>query len=155
MIVASVQTLRSAKRQRGARVSGLVIIDECHHVPAAKVYLDYRSWADSTAMPVAGFTATLNVTTCSGSGTSGRVSPIAKYCVCTDVEHGYLVTADHSRRIAIVEPRWRRERRSGDYSSAALGQAMHDAERPERDRRRVPHSTPEPARSPRRPSRSP
>jgi superfamily II DNA or RNA helicase len=71
VIVASVQSLRSAKRRAQIRNVGMIIVDECHHATAAtyrailehfgaiKFDADGRYTGTGESVVVAGFTATL------------------------------------------------------------------------------------------------
>lgn len=129
VIVASVQTLRSAKRREALGSVGLVIIDECHHA-AAKTYLDIvRALGGFDGVPVAGFTATLERNDLLGLGDIWQGVAYRKD-IAYAIEHGYLV-APQTIRVELQSLNLDGVAKTGgDYSSAALGEAMHDAKGP-------------------------
>lgn len=59
VIVASIQTLASAKRRADITDIGLIIIDECHHAAAPTYVETIKHFGGFHGVPVAGFTATL------------------------------------------------------------------------------------------------
>jgi superfamily II DNA or RNA helicase len=144
VIVASVQSLRSAKRRAQIRNVGLIIVDECHHATAAtyRAILDHYGAmvpttvrdADVTRMPderkplvqVAGFTATL------ARGDRQKLSDIWQECtfqrgIAFGIRRGYLLDV-RGKRIVVPDLDLSTVKKSGgDYQDGALGDALDKA----------------------------
>src|SRR6188768_291823 len=141
VIVASVQSLRSAKRRAQIRNVGLIIVDECHHATATT----YRNILDHYgALPtqfekdlqelsrqkpriqVAGFTATL------ARGDKAKLSDIWQECtfqrgIAFGIRRGYLLDV-RGKRIVVPDLDLSTVKKSGgDYQDASLGNAMDAA----------------------------
>jgi superfamily II DNA or RNA helicase len=148
VIVASVQSLRSAKRRQQIRNVGMIIVDECHHA-VAKTYrdiLDYYGAMECTIcsgiapeigdtgcsgcqgerVQVAGFTATL------ARGDRQKLSDIWQECtfqrgIAFGIRRGYLLDV-RGKRIVVPDLDLSTVKKSGgDYQDAALGDAMDAA----------------------------
>lgn len=138
VIVASVQSLRSAGRREQIKRVGLIIVDECHHATART----YRSILDHYgAMPdkheqrlqnafevppavkVVGFTATL------ARGDKAKLSEVWQECtfsrgIAYGIRRGYLLDV-RGKRIVVPDLDLSTVKKSGgDYQDAALGDAM-------------------------------
>lgn len=145
VIVASVQSLRSAKRRQQIRNVGMIIVDECHHATAATyraILTAYgafgicRCSAGVTGAPcvcsmasevqVAGFTATL------ARGDRQKLSDIWQECtfqrgIAFGIRRGYLLDV-RGKRIVVPDLDLSTVKKSGgDYQDAALGDAMDAA----------------------------
>jgi superfamily II DNA or RNA helicase len=142
VIVASVQSLRSAKRREQIRNVGMIIVDECHHATAATYRtilhhfgalldntksLDWRereAWKPS--VKVAGFTATL------ARGDRQKLSDVWQECtfqrgIAFGIRRGYLLDV-RGKRIVVPDLDLSTVKKSGgDYQDAALGDAMDAA----------------------------
>lgn len=134
--VASVQSLSPTRRQlvRERLAPRLTVVDECHHA-VANSYMntlhDLGAFEPAaTGTLVAGFTATL-----------ARADRVALSQVWEDVAHRVDIK-DLIRRGYLLLPRGRRvkvqgldlskvKRAAGDFSEAALGEALHEALAPQ------------------------
>lgn len=134
VIVASVQSLRSAKRRDQIRNVGLMIIDECHH-SSANTYrsilhhfgaLAHGDGFEPTDVKVAGFTATL------ARGDKQKLSDVWQECtfsrgIAFGIRRGYLLDV-RGKRIVVPDLDLSTVKKSGgDYQDAALGDAMDAA----------------------------
>lgn len=129
VIVASVQSLRSAKRREQIKRVGLIIVDECHHAtaPTYRAILDHFPDAK-----VAGFTATL------ARGDKAKLSevwesepPPFTRGISFGIRRGYLLDV-RGKRIVIPDLNLAGVKKSGgDYQDAALGEAMEASYAPE------------------------
>ena len=138
VIVASVQSLRSAKRRAMIRNVGLIIVDECHHATAATyraILEHYGAWGicrcshGVTGAPcicpmtpevqVAGFTATL------ARGDKAKLSDIWQECtfkrgIAFGIRRGYLLDV-RGKRIVIPDMDLSNVKKSGgDYAEGSL-----------------------------------
>jgi superfamily II DNA or RNA helicase len=137
VIVASVQSLRSAKRRAQIRNVGLIIVDECHHATAAtyRAILDHYGAMGSligvkqqftSNVQVAGFTATL------ARGDKAKLSDIWQECtfqrgIAFGIRRGYLLDV-RGKRIVVPDLDLSTVKKSGgDYQDASLGNAMDAA----------------------------
>jgi len=147
VIVASVQSLRSAKRRAQIRNVGMIIVDECHHATAAtyRAILHHYgtvscrsagnqdpSWTCDTCdgnpgdVVVAGFTATL------ARGDRQKLSDIWQECtfqrgIAFGIRRGYLLDV-RGKRIVVPDLDLSTVKKSGgDYQDAALGDALDAA----------------------------
>jgi superfamily II DNA or RNA helicase len=138
VIVASVQSLRSAKRRQQIRNVGLIIVDECHHATAAtyRAILEHYGafpdekrckdsecyggcYAEDPIVQVAGFTATL------ARGDKQKLSDIWQECtfqkgIAFGIRRGYLLDV-RGKRIVIPDMDLGNVRKSGgDYAEGSL-----------------------------------
>jgi len=140
VIVASVQSLRSAKRRAQIKRVGLIIMDECHHATAAtyRAVLDHYGafddkpieitadgWASQqrnknhSPIQVAGFTATL------ARGDKQKLSDVWQECtfkrgIAFGIRRGYLLDV-RGKRIVIPEMDLGNVKKSGgDYAEGSL-----------------------------------
>jgi superfamily II DNA or RNA helicase len=129
VIVASVQSLRSAGRREQIKRVGLIIVDECHHATA----ITYRNILEHyEGARVAGFTATL------ARGDKAKLSevwesdpPPFTRGISFGIRRGYLLDV-RGRRIVIPDLDMSKVKKSGgDYQDAALGEAMEASYAPE------------------------
>lgn len=140
VIVASVQSLRSAKRRAQIRQVGLIIVDECHHATAAtyRAILEHYGALEPATPPggskmlfhprvqVAGFTATL------ARGDKQKLSDVWQECtfrrgIAFGIRRGYLLDV-RGKRIVIPDLDLSTVKKSGgDFQDAALGDAMDAA----------------------------
>lgn len=134
VIVASVQSLRSAKRRAQIRNVGLIIVDECHHATAQTyrtilTHYGAHGYSDNGWKPtvqVAGFTATL------ARGDRQKLSDIWQECtfqrgIAFGIRRGYLLDV-RGKRIVVPDLDLSTVKKSGgDYQDAALGDAMDAA----------------------------
>lgn len=132
VISASVQTLASAARRGRLRDIGLVIIDEAHHAAAdtyMKVLGHYGCFDDGGARAL-GLTATLERGDDKALGDVWQDVVYSK-SIAWMIEHGWLVRP-RGLRVRIPDLDLRRVRKSrGDYSEAALGEAIEGSMAPE------------------------
>lgn len=152
VIVASVQSLRSAKRRDQIKRVGLIIVDECHHATAAtyRAILNHYGafnaengqpdWlndnggfgTDSPGVKVAGFTATL------ARGDKAKLSEIwesepAPFTrgISFGIRRGYLLDV-RGKRVVVPDLDLSGVKKSGgDYQDASLGEAMEASYAPE------------------------
>jgi superfamily II DNA or RNA helicase len=151
VIVASVQSLRSAKRRAQIRNVGMIIVDECHHATAAtyRAILEhfgaFGCWhvgrldlakpcpdcaehgpAKRPIVQVAGFTATL------ARGDRQKLSDIWQECtfqrgIAFGIRRGYLLDV-RGKRIVVPDLDLSTVKKSGgDYQDGALGDALDAA----------------------------
>lgn len=138
VIVASVQSLRSAKRRAAIRNVGLIIVDECHHATATtyrNILEHYGAFGienlavgatQSYPVQVAGFTATL------ARGDKAKLSDIWQECtfqrgIAFGIRRGYLLDV-RGKRIVVPDLDLSTVKKSGgDYQDASLGSAMDAA----------------------------
>lgn len=137
VIVASVQSLRSAKRRAQIRNVGMIIVDECHHATAATyraILEHYGAWCPCgrkecefvPTVQVAGFTATL------ARGDKQKLSDVWQECtfqrgIAFGIRRGYLLDV-RGKRIVVPDLDLSTVKKSGgDYQDAALGDAMDAA----------------------------
>jgi superfamily II DNA or RNA helicase len=128
-IVASVQSLRSAKRRAQIRRLGLLIIDECHHA-TAKTYRDVIEHFEDAL--VAGFTATL------ARGDKAKLSEIWETDpppftrgISFGIRRGYLLDV-RGKRIVVPEMDLARVgKRGGDFAEGSLAEEMERSLAPE------------------------
>lgn len=129
VIVASVQSLRNAKRRDQIKRVGLIIVDECHHATA----VTYRNILDHYPdAKVAGFTATL------ARGDKAKLSEIwesepAPFTrgISFGIRRGYLLDV-RGKRVVVPDLDLSGVKKSGgDYQDAALGEAMEASYAPE------------------------
>lgn len=133
VIVASVQSLRSARRRSLIKNVGLVIVDECHHA-AAKTYRDilehYGCFEESSGAVTAGFTATLM------RGDKASLADIwervaYKKDISFMIRRGYLVEP-RGKRIEVDDLDLSKVKKSGgDYQAGDLGEALEASLAPE------------------------
>lgn len=133
VIVASVQTLRSAKRRERIAGVGLLIIDECHH-STAKTYRDvmeyFGAFDETSGLRVAGFTATL------ARGDKAKLSDIWEEVayrkdIISMIKEGYLLNI-RGKRVEVPDLDLSRVRKMrGDYSEGDLGEAIEASMAPE------------------------
>lgn len=127
VVVASVQTLRTARRLGALRDVSLIIIDECHHATADT----YRAVVAHYDVPTVGFTATM-----------GRADGAALGDVWSDVvyrkdiawmiQQGYL-TGVRGIRVQVPDLNLRALRKvRGDFGDAALGEALEGSLAPKK-----------------------
>lgn len=130
VIVASVQSLRSAKRRMMIRNVGLIIVDECHHA-TAKTYIDildhfgaFDSGGITThAVKVAGFTATL------ARGDKAKLSDVWQACtfkrgIAFGIRRGYLLDV-RGKRIVVPDLNLSSVKKSGgDYQDGSLAEEL-------------------------------
>lgn len=136
VIVASVQTLANERRRRMLRDVGMIIVDECHHA-VAKSYIDildhYGALSDEPRKGGAvavGFTATM---TRGDDKALGKIWQDVVYqrSIAEMIRDGFLVRP-RGRRVLIDDFDLRKIKKSrGDYSEAALGEALEAALAPE------------------------
>ncbi len=146
VIVASVQSLRSAKRRAQIRNVGMIIVDECHHataqtyqailrhfgaLPPAGRYLGHDELGQmrrdfKPTVQVAGFTATL------ARGDRQKLSDVWQECtfqrgIAFGIRRGYLLDV-RGKRIVVPDLDLSTVKKSGgDYQDASLGDAMDKA----------------------------
>lgn len=134
-VVASVQTLRNAKRRAQLRDVGLIVVDECHHATADsyRIILDhYGAFADdgSDGVRVVGCTATMS------RGDKARLADIWPEIVYERdiawmIRQGYLCGV-RGIRVQVPDLDLRRVKRlAGDFSESALGEALEGSLAPE------------------------
>lgn len=137
-IIASVQSLRSAKRRAQIRRLGLLIVDECHHA-TAKTYRDILQHygalppEDSdcplgewhSPIKVAGFTATL------ARGDKAKLSDVwetepAPFTrgISFGIRRGYLLDVRGKRVVVPDMDLGRVKRRGGDFADGSLAEEM-------------------------------
>lgn len=124
VIVASVQSLRSAKRREQIRNVGLVVCDEVHHCVAAtyRAIFDHFGCMDGRT-PLAGFTATL------ARGDNSKISDVIQGVafqrgIAWAIRRGYLLDV-RGKSVVIPEMDLSAVKRSGgDYQDGALAQEM-------------------------------
>lgn len=140
VIVASVQTLRNARRRQQVRHVGLVIVDECHHATATtyRTILEHfgalpnpgsgsaQNLLDpvgSTRVKVAGFTATL------ARGDKAKLSDVWEECtfnrgIAFGIRRGYL-TDVRGIRVVVPDLDLSNVRKSrGDFQDGALEEEL-------------------------------
>lgn len=131
VIVASVQSLRSAKRRAQLRNVGLVIVDECHHATATTyrtIMEDLGCFGDRVR--TAGFTATLI------RADKAKLSAVWEGVAFTRdipfmIRRGYLLDV-RGKRVEVPQLNLSEVRQSGgDYREGDLGEALIDALAPE------------------------
>lgn len=126
VIVASVQSLATARRRRELLDVGLIIVDECHHA-AAPTYLeilgDLGAMTEGSGVVAAGYTATMS----RGDGVAlGRVwqDVVYRRSLSDMIRDGYLVRPV-GRLVRVEGLDLARVRKSaGDYQDKALGEAL-------------------------------
>lgn len=133
VIVASVQTLRSAKRRERIKDVGLLIIDECHH-STAKTYRDILDYFDAftpdSGIRVAGFTATF------ARGDKAKLSEIwedvaYRRDIITMIKEGYLLNV-RGKRVEVPDLDLSSVRKArGDFHEGDLGEAIEHSMAPE------------------------
>lgn len=128
-IVASVQSLRSAKRRAQIRRLGLLIIDECHHA-TAKTYRDVIEHFEDAL--VAGFTATL------ARGDKAKLSEIWETDpppftrgISFGIRRGYLLDVRGKRIVVPDMDLARVGKRGGDFAEGSLAEEMERSLAPE------------------------
>lgn len=132
VIIASVQSLRSAKRRKMIKNVGLVIVDECHHA-AAKTYRDILDeyGCMTGAAHAAGFTATLS------RGDNKSLADIWEAVayrrdIAFMIRSRYLINV-RGKRIEVDDLDLKRVRKSGgDFQASSLGDAMEASIAPQR-----------------------
>lgn len=148
VIVASVQSLRTAKRRSMIRNVGLIIVDECHHATAAtyRAILEHYGalgcWhvgrrdltkpcpdcavhgpVERPVVQVAGFTATL------ARGDKAKLSDIWQECtfrrgISFGIRRGYLLDV-RGKRIVIPDLDLKNVKKSGgDYAEGSLAEEL-------------------------------
>lgn len=135
VIVASVQSLRSARRRSQIRNVGMIIVDECHHATAATYRAilehygalpEYHQFANIPFEPrvqVAGFTATL------ARGDKQKLSDIWQECTFTrgiafGIRRGYLLDV-RGKRIVVPDMELGNVKKSGgDYQDGSLAEEL-------------------------------
>lgn len=141
VIVASVQSLRSAKRRAQIRQVGMIVVDECHHATANtyRTILEHfgalppSNWGADVpdegwrpTVRVVGFTATL------ARGDKQKLSDVWQECtfqrgIAFGIRRGYLLDV-RGKRIVVPDLDLSTVKKSGgDYQDAALGDAMDAA----------------------------
>lgn len=126
VIVASVQSLRSAKRRAMIQRVSLVIVDECHHATAAT----YRAILEHYNTIAVGFTATLE------RGDGGPLGEIWQRVAFTRdiawmVRKGYLIPP-RGKRVEVPALDLSKVRKSGgDFREGDLGEAIVDSLAPQ------------------------
>ena len=138
VIVASVQSLRSAKRRDQIRNVGMIIVDECHHATATtyrNILEHYGAMQHNRELYperhanrplVAGFTATL------ARGDKQKLSDVWQECtfsrgIAFGIRRGYLLDV-RGKRIVVPDLDLSTVKKSGgDYQDAALGDALDAA----------------------------
>lgn len=141
VIVASVQTLRGARRRAQLRRVGLIVVDECHHA-TAKTYrtiLEHfgalagsmtARWEGKDSAIVAGFTATL------ARGDNAKLSEIWQG-VSYRKDIGFMIRRGYLRdvtgkRVEVADLELDKVRRSGgDFQAADLGEKLEASLAPE------------------------
>jgi superfamily II DNA or RNA helicase len=140
VIVASVQSLRSAKRRALIRNVSLIIVDECHHA-TAKTYMDILRHFGALAPEgqekdftptcrVAGFTATLV------RGDKMKLSDVwqevaYRKSIAFMIRSGYLLDV-RGKRVEVPDFELSKVKTSGgDYQEGALGEALIESLAPE------------------------
>jgi superfamily II DNA or RNA helicase len=131
VIVASVQSLRNAKRRDAIRHVGLVIIDECHHAVAAtymQIMEHYGCFGGRTL--VAGFTATLTRGDKKALGTVWQGVAFSRE-ISWMVRKRYLVPPK-GKAVAVPDLNLRAVKSTkADYREGALGEALAESLAPE------------------------
>lgn len=143
VIVASVQSLRSAKRRHQIRNVGLIIVDECHHataptylailrhfeaLPPAGTYLGHDELGQMRrefvpAVKVAGFTATL------ARGDRAKLSDVWQACtfkrgIAFGIRRGYLLDV-RGKRVIVPDMELSNVKKSGgDYADGSLAEEL-------------------------------
>jgi superfamily II DNA or RNA helicase len=141
VIVASVQSLRQAKRRAQIRQVGLIIVDECHHATAAtyRAILEHYGalpcsdvscdWMHGSSgnhgerIQVAGFTATL------ARGDKAKLSDIWQECtfkrgIAFGIRRGYLLDV-RGKRVVIPDMDLGNVKKSGgDYAEGSLAEEL-------------------------------
>lgn len=129
VIVASVQSLRNAKRREQIKRLGLGIVDECHHATAPTYRAIMGHFSDAKWL---GFTATL------ARGDKAKLSEVwesepAPFTrgISFGIRRGYLLDV-RGKRIVVPDLDMSTVKKSGgDYQDAALGEAMEASYAPE------------------------
>lgn len=129
IIIASVQSLRSARRRNAIRNVGLIIVDECHHAvaPTYRAVLDHYEGA-----LVAGFTATL------ARGDKSKLSdvwesdpPPFTRGIGFGIRRGYLLDV-RGKRIEVPDMDLSKVRKQGgDYADGSLAAELDRALAPQ------------------------
>jgi superfamily II DNA or RNA helicase len=136
VIVASVQTLRNARRRAQVRNVGMIIVDECHHATAAsyRAILEHfgaldperRAIGGDPEVKVAGFTATL------ARGDKAKLSDVWQECtfqrgIAFGIRRGYL-TDVRGRRVVVPDLDLKGVKVSGgDYQDGSLAEELDRA----------------------------
>lgn len=149
VVVASVQTLRNAKRRERIKSVGLIIVDECHH-STAKTYRDILEHFDAfgaqsecpwcspgescqvctSSIRVAGFTATF------ARGDKSKLSEVWEEVayrkdIVFMIREGYLLNV-RGKRVEVPDLDLSKVKKSrGDYSEGELGEAIEHSMAPE------------------------
>lgn len=140
VVVAMVQTARSAARMKRIRNVGLVVVDECHHAMATS-YLDilgHFGCLEGTVAPSGMRARALGVTATMSRGDGRGLGEVWEDVVHrTPIAHlirdGYLVEPyGIAVRVEDLDLARVRKAKGGDYQDAALGAAMTASMAPKR-----------------------
>lgn len=132
VIIASVQSLRSAKRREAIRNVGLVIVDEAHHAtaPTYRTILTHFGAFEPDGALVAGFTATL-VRSDRAKLSDVWESVAFSKDIAFMIRRGYLLNV-RGRRVIVPDLELSKVKTSGgDYQEGALGEALIESYAPE------------------------
>ncbi len=130
IVVASVQTMRNAKRREAVRNVGLVVIDECHHSAAASYLAVIEHYKDAF---IAGFTATF------ARGDKKKLSAVWEVPeagvfsrdILYFIRRGYLLDVA-GKRIVVPDFDMSRVRQSaGDYRDGDIAEELERTFAPE------------------------
>lgn len=133
VVVASVQSLRNAKRRAELRAVGLIVVDECHHAAASTyrtILEHYGSFDGDCPVRTVGFTATL------ARGDNKSLADVwdtvaYKRDILFMIKRGYLLDV-RGKRIEVPDFDLSNvKKRGGDYAEGDLGQALTDSMAPE------------------------
>jgi len=130
VVVASVQTLRSARRRAQLRRVGMLVVDECHHATAASYRDTLEHFGAFERTPAVGYTATMV------RGDDAALGEVWQDVVYTRtigdmIRDGYLVRP-RGIRVKVRDLDFSRVRKvRGDYSEKDLGEAIEASMTPE------------------------
>lgn len=134
VVVASVQSLRSASRRAQIRHVGLVIVDECHHATARTyrtILEDFGCFGDGTSLTLAaGFTATLER---GDGGALGEIwSDVAfQRDIAWMIRKGYLINV-RGKAVKVPDLDLAKVKSTkADYREGELGDALAESLAPE------------------------